>query len=296
MITPAGPFRALLPLLLSLVLVRMGESRLVLKVLLIYRAVISSRPNRVVPLLAGLAVGAIFAVFGLAFTVDAPRSVLLDGTGGTSGASVPSTVGAPPTVNAPSTVDAVPTVDVVPQPLPAVAAPHRVIDDTLRSAEPSTLTRPPTSPQAAPTDVRRPETAQPSTQPPDPSTRQVPGDTIAAVVAATNAERTSAGCLTLLVDDRINTAAQRHSVDMADRGNMSHIGGDGSTFADRLRAAGYPRPGAENIAFGQPTAASVVAAWMASPGHRRNILNCEYKAIGIGFDSRGNYWTQDFGF
>ena len=77
---------------------------------------------------------------------------------------------------------------------------------------------------------------------------------------------------------------------------MSHIGGDGSRFTDRLHAAGYPRPGAENIAFGQRTAARVVADWMASSGHRRNILNCAYTTIGVGFDPRGNYWTQNFGF
>ncbi len=115
------------------------------------------------------------------------------------------------------------------------------------------------------------------------------------MVAATNAERAAAGCRALRVDDRLNTAAQRHSVDMANRRNMSHRGRNGSKFTDRIRAAGYPRPGAENIAFGQPTAAGVVADWMGSSGHWRNIVNCGYMAIGVGFDSRGNYWTQNFG-
>jgi uncharacterized protein YkwD len=119
---------------------------------------------------------------------------------------------------------------------------------------------------------------------------------ITGVVAATNTERVAAGCRALRVDDRINIAAQQHSADMANRGTMSHVGKDGSRFTDRLHSAGYPRPGAENIAYGQPTAASVVAAWMASPGHRRNILNCAYTATGVGYDPRGNYWTQNFGF
>ncbi|MGQ0774903.1 MAG: CAP domain-containing protein [Pseudonocardiales bacterium] len=276
--------------------------------LLIYRAVIPSRPNRVVPLLVGLAVGAILAGTGLALAVDAPRSALPDGTGGTADASVaptvdiaptpavPSTVDVPPTVDFPPPVDVVQTVDVVPQPLPTEAAPDRAIDVAAPRAEPSTLTGSSTPPKAAPADAMRSEAGAADAQAPARSARQVPGDTIAAVVAATNAERVSAGCLTLRVDDRINTAAQLHSVDMADRRNMSHLGGDGSTFTDRLHAAGYPRPGGENIAFGQPTAASVVADWMASSGHRRNILNCEYTAIGVGFDPRGNYWTQNFGF
>ncbi len=77
---------------------------------------------------------------------------------------------------------------------------------------------------------------------------------------------------------------------------MSHTGSNGSSFDERVRAAGYPRPAAENVAFGQSSADIVVAAWMDSEGHRRNILNCEYTAIGVGFDQRGNYWTQDFGF
>ena len=33
---------------------------------------------------------------------------------------------------------------------------------------------------------------------------------------------------------------------------------------------------------------------MNSPGHRRNILNCGLRAIGVGF-APGNVWTQDFG-
>ncbi|MGH3937459.1 MAG: CAP domain-containing protein [Pseudonocardiaceae bacterium] len=279
-----------------------------LTVLLIYRVVILPRPNRLAPLLVSLTVGAILASAWLALAADASRPALLDGTGGTRDPSVASTVDVappvdvPPSVGVPSTVDfpltaaAPPTADVVLQPLPTAAAPERVIDGAAPKAEPSTLTRPPAPSKAAPTDAERsgagPADAQASARP----AQQAPGDTIAAVIEATNAERVSAGCLALQVDERINTAAQRHSVDMADRRKMSHIGGDGSTFTNRLDAAGYPRPGAENIAFGQPTAAGVVAAWMASSGHRRNILNCEYIAVGVGFDPRGNYWTQNFGF
>jgi uncharacterized protein YkwD len=37
-------------------------------------------------------------------------------------------------------------------------------------------------------------------------------------------------------------------------------------------------------------------AWMNSPGHKANILNCDSKAIGVGYDADGNYWTQDFGY
>jgi uncharacterized protein YkwD len=37
-------------------------------------------------------------------------------------------------------------------------------------------------------------------------------------------------------------------------------------------------------------------AWMESSGHRANILNCSLTAIGVGLDTDGFYWTQDFGY
>ena len=38
----------------------------------------------------------------------------------------------------------------------------------------------------------------------------------------------------------------------------------------------------ENIAMGQPTAASVMNAWMNSPGHKANILSKNFTEIGVG--------------
>lgn len=39
-------------------------------------------------------------------------------------------------------------------------------------------------------------------------------------------------------------------------------------------------------------------AWMNSPGHKANILNCEFRTLGVGayFADGGPWWTQDFGF
>lgn len=56
--------------------------------------------------------------------------------------------------------------------------------------------------------------------------------------------------------------------------------------------------GGENIARGQADAQAVMDAWMNSDGHRANILNCDYKTLGVGvhFGSGGPWWTQDFGF
>jgi uncharacterized protein YkwD len=116
------------------------------------------------------------------------------------------------------------------------------------------------------------------------------------VVRLSNAERSEAGCAGLRTDARLVEAAGGHSADMALRDYFSHSSPEGLTFVDRARAAGYPSPGGENIAWGQRSAAEVVQDWMNSPGHRRNILNCDFTAIGVGFDSRGNYWTQVFGY
>ena len=59
------------------------------------------------------------------------------------------------------------------------------------------------------------------------------------------------------------------------------------------------RTAAENIAAGQQTPTDVVADWMASSGHRSNILNQEFTEIGVGFytgtGDYGTYWVQNFG-
>ena len=117
------------------------------------------------------------------------------------------------------------------------------------------------------------------------------------VVMLTNRERTKHGCAPLRVDSRLATAARRHSADMARYDYFSHNSRNGATPWDRMKAAGYTDPGAENIAKGYATPAAVVDGWMKSPGHRANILNCKLRAIGVGMaaGSGGPWWTQDFG-
>ncbi|GAA3856757.1 hypothetical protein GCM10022243_22480 [Saccharothrix violaceirubra] len=118
------------------------------------------------------------------------------------------------------------------------------------------------------------------------------------VVELTNAERARVGCAPLVADDRLARAAREHSVDMAAKNYFEHHSKDGRSFVDRVKAAGYPAPGAENIAAGHKTPELVVKGWMDSPGHRANIVNCRLKAIGVGMargGSYGIYWTQNFG-
>lgn len=96
------------------------------------------------------------------------------------------------------------------------------------------------------------------------------------------------------------TAARGHAADMAAKNYFSHTSQDGRTFDTRIVNAGYTGWSnvAENIAAGQPTADSVVAGWLSSPGHCADIMNGALKEIGIGLatgGSYGTYWVQDFG-
>ncbi|MGH3414955.1 MAG: CAP domain-containing protein, partial [Actinocrinis sp.] len=53
---------------------------------------------------------------------------------------------------------------------------------------------------------------------------------------------------------------------------------------------------------GYRTPQEVVDGWMNDPPHRANILNCSYKASGVGYfdgapgNAAGPWWTEDFGF
>ena len=117
-----------------------------------------------------------------------------------------------------------------------------------------------------------------------------------AVLALVNDARAAKGCKALVIDDRITTAAQAHSTDMANRKYFSHDTPEGADFAERMRAAGYSKPGGENIAQGYRTPEQVMQGWMNSAGHKANIETCEFTTMGVGLDTRGNYWTQDFGY
>jgi uncharacterized protein YkwD len=119
------------------------------------------------------------------------------------------------------------------------------------------------------------------------------------VVTLVNQARATAGCKALTVDSRLVTAARGHSQDMATRNYFDHNTPEGVTPWTRITNAGYHfSSAAENIASGQTTPASVMSAWMNSPGHRANILNCNLRNIGVGLAYNAKhtpYWTQDFG-
>ncbi len=180
-----------------------------------------------------------------------------------------------------------------------------------RRRRPGPPPRPPTTTTAAPkptTAAPKPSTAAPapSTTAPKPTTAAPQPTTaapkptatasgaVARVVELVNAERAEAGCAPVTANSTLNTAAQRHSEDMASTGTMSHTGSDGSDPGERITRAGYAwSTYGENVAYGYSTPEQVMQGWMTSPGHKANILNCSFKEIGVGLS--GTYWTQDFG-
>jgi uncharacterized protein YkwD len=126
----------------------------------------------------------------------------------------------------------------------------------------------------------------------------------AQVMVLVNQRRAQSRCHPLRSDAEIETAAYEHSRDMGVNGYFGHDSQTGVTPWTRMRNAGYAYPAAENIARGYATPDDVVAGWMNDPAHRANLLNCAFKAAGVGYYSdagtgaadRGPWWTEDFGY
>lgn len=155
--------------------------------------------------------------------------------------------------------------------------------------------------------IVKPSAAQPPPPPtPTPSPTPPANGFAEQVVAIVNSERVAAGCGPVTMNAQLNQAALGHSEDMALNDFFDHIGSNGSTPIERMEAAGYTNwlAAGENIAAGQTTPAAVMNSWMNSPGHRANILNCNFEDIGVGYYFLENdtgtqnwfhYWTQVFG-
>jgi len=243
--------------------------------------------------------------------------VVLSGCGGGTGSPVadstvtgPSSAAeaaAPVAIDAPAATDKKPAAPAKKKPRAAAPAPAKT--KATATPKPSQniklqLSRP-VRPRATPKPTVTPTptpTATPTATTSPASAAAVPSmsEIELQVLEITNAERAKAGCTALRGDDRLALAAREHSTDMGVNEYFAHNSQDGTTPWDRIRAAGYDSPGAENIAAGYATAAEVMEGWMNSPGHKANILNCNLKALGVGYykgtKGYGTYWTQDFGF
>jgi uncharacterized protein YkwD len=116
------------------------------------------------------------------------------------------------------------------------------------------------------------------------------------VIEITNARRVEAGRRPVTTSRILNRIARAHSVDQASHDRLSHYGSDGSDLGDRLARRGYDIVwAAENVASGYPNARLVMRAWMASAGHRANILSRQARRIGVGVAAAADgtlYWTM----
>ncbi len=118
------------------------------------------------------------------------------------------------------------------------------------------------------------------------------------VLDLVNAQRAQYGLGALAYDSRLDLASERHNLVMGATRTMAHSGiGDGDP-GSRIRATGFTGSWGENVATGQRSPEQVVAEWMASPGHRKNILDPSFRRLGVaygtGVDGR-TYWAQSFG-
>ena len=95
-------------------------------------------------------------------------------------------------------------------------------------------------------------------------------------------------------NDLLESAAQKHSDDMNKNKFFSHTGSDGSKVGNRITNAGYNWAACgENIAKGYRLEDDVIKGWINSEGHCKNIMNPNFKEMGVAVS--GDYWTQVFG-
>jgi len=105
----------------------------------------------------------------------------------------------------------------------------------------------------------------------------------------------------LYYDCALQRAANKHANDLASNLLTGHVGSDGSTPDERMKAAGFPCSAcAENAAYGPADAEKVVEAWLASPGHCSNIMRDDVTsfAASYAYTDEGDYhhyWVQVFG-
>lgn len=113
-----------------------------------------------------------------------------------------------------------------------------------------------------------------------------------------NAERAKVGAKPVSLELHVQNASQKHSNYQASKLTMTHSEPAPRTDAGaRITAEGYKwSTWGENVAAGQANCTQVMSAWMASSGHRANILNKAFSHIGMSARKGTNgviYWTMD---
>jgi len=168
-----------------------------------------------------------------------------------------------------------------------------------------------TSLAAAPTQASRPAHAAQSCA----DTQLVPTAANApavrrATLCLLNAQRRTRHLRALTSNSRLRRAAQSYAEQMVQQNFFAHVSPAGSTMVQRIQRTTYLSTAkawtvGENLAWATgslATPAQTVDNWMNSPAHRRNVLNREFREIGIGVaigapstDQAGATYTTEFG-
>ena len=118
-----------------------------------------------------------------------------------------------------------------------------------------------------------------------------------AVVEAINYLRWAPSCLSLMTSRGLTQSARDHAEDIGLSGRTSHEGGDGSRMSERIERYGeWDNSIAENIVFDDIRAEDLLVGMLVddgnrTKGHRHNILNPDFKFVGISF---GNHVKHKF--
>jgi uncharacterized protein YkwD len=108
------------------------------------------------------------------------------------------------------------------------------------------------------------------------------------ILAELNTLRQRHGLAPVVHSASLSTAARGHSAEMLRLGYFHHESRDGSPFSQRVRQH-YPPTAkgtwmvGENLLWAspRPDAQRAIAMWMASPSHRRNLLDPRWLEVGI---------------
>jgi len=158
---------------------------------------------------------------------------------------------------------------------PQPSATAKALPVSQPSEIPSSMPLPAGSPSSSP------EPSQTPAPSPSPSSSAVLSS--ASAIEWTNKYRAQNGLSALKENSKLSAAALAKAQDMAENGYFNHLSPDGVSPSTLVKNYGYNfQATSENIAYGVfQSSQDLIAGWMDSAGHRANILNKDFKDIGL---------------
>lgn len=103
------------------------------------------------------------------------------------------------------------------------------------------------------------------------------------IISQTNEVRNKLGIRSLDGEIKLFSSANNKSLDMVEKGYFGHISPDGKRLRDFLQEVDYNyRVAGENLAVGYRNVDDLIMAWKKSPKHYDNLVDKDFKDIGIG--------------